>query len=44
VNVFLILVGLFFLVAGTYASVESIIIGYEQANFGGAFTCADNGL
>jgi len=43
-NVFLILVGLFFLGAGTYASVDSIVIGYKQASFGGAFTCATNGL
>lgn len=44
INIFLVFVGLFFLGAGTYASVDSIILGYEQASFGGAFTCADNGL
>lgn len=43
-NVFLIAVGLFFLGAGTYASVEAIIQGYEAANFGGPFSCANNGL
>lgn len=43
-NIFLICVGLFTLTAGTYASVESIIQGYAAANFGGAFTCATNGL
>jgi len=44
VNVFLIFVGLFFLTAGTYASVDSIVLGYEANNFGGAFSCANNGL
>jgi len=43
-NIFLICVGLFTLTAGTYASVESIIMGYEAANFGGPFSCANNGL
>ncbi|TKX25853.1 hypothetical protein C1H76_1888 [Elsinoe australis] len=43
-NLFLIFVGFFFLTVGTYATVDSIIQGYEQANFGGAFTCASNGL
>ena len=44
VNITLILIGLLFLSAGTYASVESIILGYEADSFGGAFTCASNGL
>lgn len=43
-NVILICIGLLFLSAGTYASVESIIQGYQQASFGGAFSCASNGL
>lgn len=43
-NVILIGIGLLFISAGTYASVESIILGYQADNFGGAFTCADNGL
>jgi hypothetical protein len=43
-NIFLIFVGLFFLSAGTYASVESILAGYRQSSFGGAFSCDDNGL
>jgi len=43
-NVVLILIGLLFLTAGTYASVESIIQGYQSSNFGGAFSCASNGL
>ncbi|KAF2272599.1 uncharacterized protein EI97DRAFT_436841 [Westerdykella ornata] len=44
VNVVLILTGLLFLGPGTYATVQSIIDGYKQDSFGGAFTCADNGL
>ncbi|KAF4557005.1 Transmembrane amino acid transporter-like protein 4 [Elsinoe fawcettii] len=44
VNISLIGVGIFFLTVGTYATVDSIIQGYRMANFGGAFTCADNGL
>lgn len=43
-NVFIILVGFFFLGAGTYASVWSIIQGYKAAAFGGPFSCANNGL
>ena len=43
-NIFLICVGLFTLTAGTYASVESIIMGYDSASFGGPFSCANNGL
>lgn len=43
-NVFLILTGFYFLSAGTYASVQNIVNGYAAANFGGPFSCADNGL
>ncbi len=43
-NIILIMIGLLFLSAGTYASVQSIIDGYKQSSFGGAFTCQDNGL
>ena len=43
-NVVIILIGLFFLTAGTYASVESIILGYEANGFGGPFTCDSNGV
>lgn len=43
-NFILILIGLLFLSAGTYASVQSIIDGYAAANFGGPFSCATNGL
>jgi hypothetical protein len=44
VNVFIIAFGFFTLVAGTYASVKNILIGYENSAFGGAFTCQSNGL
>jgi len=43
-NVILILIGLLFLTAGTYASVESILEGYRSNAFGGPFTCASNGV
>jgi hypothetical protein len=43
-NVVLIGIGLLFLSAGTYASVESIKIGYDQASFGGPFSCSNNGI
>jgi hypothetical protein len=44
VNIFIILVGFYFLGAGTYASVDSIILDYHAGNVKGVFTCADNGL
>lgn len=44
VNVFIIVFGFFNLIAGTYASVDEIVIGYRTSGFGGAFSCADNGL
>lgn len=43
-NLLLIAIGIFFLGPGTYATVQSIIEGYEASNFGGAFTCDTNGL
>ncbi|RDL42117.1 Uncharacterized protein BP5553_02096 [Venustampulla echinocandica] len=42
-NIVIILIGLFFLGAGTYTSVQSIITDTE-GSVGGVFTCADNGL
>lgn len=44
INFFWILVGLYFLGAGTYVSVQSIVDGYASSQFGTAFTCGDNGL
>ncbi|KAH9870466.1 hypothetical protein IAQ61_005941 [Plenodomus lingam] len=43
-NIVLCLIGLLFLTAGTYATVQSIINGYRMASFGGPFSCQDNGL
>ncbi len=43
-NIIIIIIGLFFLGAGTYTSVQSIINSYEAGNVGGVFTCADNGI
>jgi hypothetical protein len=43
-NIALCMIGLLFLTAGTYATVQSIIDGYAAANFGGPFSCSDNGL
>lgn len=44
VNVTLIAIGFFFLGAGTYVSVQSIIDGYASGSFGGAFSCESNAL
>ncbi|KAG9241086.1 neutral amino acid permease [Calycina marina] len=43
-NVAIICTGCFFLSAGTYTSVQSIIDGYEAGSFSGPFTCASNGI
>ncbi|KAK0619408.1 transmembrane amino acid transporter protein-domain-containing protein [Immersiella caudata] len=43
-NVFIILIGVFFLTLGTYASVEGIIEAFEAGNVGSAFTCTGEGL
>jgi len=43
-NVFIILVGIFFLTLGTYASVEGIIEAFEAGNVGSVFACASEGL
>ncbi|KAK3301876.1 amino-acid permease [Chaetomium strumarium] len=43
-NVAIILIGVFFLSVGTYASVESIILEFESGTVGSAFSCASNGL
>lgn len=42
-NVFIVLVGFFFLTAGTYASVQSIIDDF-QGGIKGVFTCENNGF
>ena len=43
-NVSIILIGLFFLGAGTYTSVQSILDSYAAGSVGGVFTCKSNGL
>ncbi|TBU40729.1 transmembrane amino acid transporter protein-domain-containing protein [Dichomitus squalens] len=43
-NYFIILVGIFIMVAGTYASVQSIVDSYRASAYGSAFTCASNAL
>jgi hypothetical protein len=43
-NIIIILIGFFFLGAGTYTSVQSIINSYDAGTVGGVFTCATNGL
>jgi hypothetical protein len=43
-NILIILTGVFFLTAGTYASVQSIVDQFESGPVGSVFTCASNGL
>jgi len=43
-NVIIIVIGVFFLGAGTYTSVQSIIDSYAAGAVGGVFTCANNGI
>lgn len=43
-NIFIILIGLYMLTAGTYATVQSIIDNYKANLVGTAFSCASNGL
>lgn len=43
-NILIIMIGLLFLGAGTYTSVQSIVDGYNSGSFGGPFTCASNGI
>ncbi|KAF3917095.1 hypothetical protein ABW20_dc0103937 [Dactylellina cionopaga] len=42
-NVFLIIVGLFFLTAGTYSVVENIKTDFRTDSLSGVFTCKSNG-
>ncbi|KJR87638.1 uncharacterized protein SPSK_07658 [Sporothrix schenckii 1099-18] len=43
-NLAIILIGIFFLTAGTYASVQSIVDAFNADQVGGVFTCVSNGL
>lgn len=44
VNYFLIVLGAYVLIAGTYVSVQSIINDYRAGDVGSAFSCTNNGL
>ncbi len=43
-NVVICIIGLFFLTAGTYSTVQSIVDSYKANLVGGVFTCASNGI
>jgi hypothetical protein len=43
-NVFIIAVGFFFLIAGTYASVQQIRLDYKAGVVKGVFSCGNNGF
>lgn len=43
-NAFIILIGVFFLTLGTYATVEGIIEAFESGNVGNPFTCTAVGV
>ncbi|CAK7274318.1 hypothetical protein SEPCBS57363_006103 [Sporothrix epigloea] len=43
-NGLIIVIGIFFLTAGTYASVQSIADAFNAHQVGGVFSCASNGL
>ncbi|KIK64115.1 hypothetical protein GYMLUDRAFT_195956 [Collybiopsis luxurians FD-317 M1] len=44
INYFFILLGAYITVAGTYTSIDSIILSYRAQAVGGVFTCASNAL
>ncbi|KAF7359247.1 Protein kinase domain-containing protein [Mycena sanguinolenta] len=44
VNYFLIALGFFILVGGTYVSIQSIIDSYNASQVGGVFTCVSNAI
>ncbi|KAK5629610.1 hypothetical protein RRF57_005325 [Xylaria bambusicola] len=43
-NIIIILTGVFFLTAGTYATIQGIIDEYEAGTVGRPFSCASNGI
>lgn len=43
-NVFIIILGLFFLTLGTYASVEGILEAFRSGTVGNPFKCTSEGL
>lgn len=44
VNVVIIVIGIFFLSVGTYASVQGIIDSFDAGTVGGVFSCKSNGI
>lgn len=44
VNAGIILIGVYFLTAGTYASVQGIIDSFRAGQVPGVFSCASNGI
>ncbi|EIW73966.1 hypothetical protein CONPUDRAFT_133595 [Coniophora puteana RWD-64-598 SS2] len=43
-NYFLIVLGFYILIAGTYVSIDSIILSYQANEVGSAFSCASNAV
>lgn len=43
-NILIIIIGLFLLGPGTYATIMSIILEFQSGKIGGAFSCDDNGI
>jgi len=43
-NIIIIMIGVLFLSAGTYTSVQSILNNYAAGTVGGVFTCKSNGI
>ncbi|ETS76413.1 hypothetical protein PFICI_11800 [Pestalotiopsis fici W106-1] len=43
-NIIIIITGFFFLTAGTYASVEGILLEFEAGTVGSVFQCTSNGI
>lgn len=44
VNIAIIIVGIFFLTVGTYASVQGIIDAFDAGTVHGVFSCKSNGI
>lgn len=42
-NILIVMIGLLFLIPGTYVSVESILLDFDPST-GSVFNCANNGL
>ncbi|MCJ1367370.1 hypothetical protein MMC16_006503 [Acarospora aff. strigata] len=44
INIIIIIIGIFMLGVGTYASVDSILLSYRSGSVGSVFSCRSNGL